>query len=300
MCLVAFAINACKRWPLVVASNRDEFFDRPTLPMAGWITASGHSILSGRDVRAGGTWLGMTPGGRIAWLTNVRQASIPPAPRSRGDLVMQWLEGETDAAGFMAMTDPYAFGGFNLVLGDFQTNNWTWLSNRVFNSAADGQNPHQAEVRGWSSRVLAPGIYGLSNAALDTPWPKALSLKASLTDALCIASESGDVAKLEEPLWQALASRRCAGTAELPDTGLPVALEQALSSAFVDDPVRGYGTRCSTLLVASPAGAARTGGWNVHVNEKTFLRESLDATTSAETGNIAVSTHTLQWHRTAL
>ena len=297
MCLVAFAINASKRWPLVIASNRDEFFNRPTLPMARWTTASGQDILSGRDVRAGGTWLGMTPGGRIAWLTNVRQASMPPASRSRGDLVMQWLEGDMDAAGFMAMTDPYAFGGFNLVLGDFQTDSWTWLSNRVFDSAADGHNPHRAQVRGWAFRGLAPGIYGLSNAAMDTPWPKTVALRASLTDALSVAGESGDIAKLQAPLWQALASQRHAGILELPDTGLPLALEQVLSSAFIDDRDRGYGTRCSSLLVASPTGDAKSGGWDIRVEEKTILRESHDfeGQAQADTGPYVVNA--LQWRR---
>ena len=299
MCLVAFAINACRRWPLVVASNRDEFFDRPTLPMARWSTASGHSIISGRDVRAGGTWLGMTLGGRIAWLTNVRQTSMSPAPRSRGDLVMQWLEGEMDAAGFMAMTDPYAFGGFNLVLGDFQADSWTWLSNRVFDSAADGRNPDRAQIRGWSSCALTSGIYGLSNAALDTPWPKTVSLKASLSSAMATADDAGDITKLKAPLWQALASQQHASTHDLPDTGLPVAFEQALSSAFIDDPDRGYGTRCSTLLVASAAVNGGKDGWNMEVEEKTFLRQPPGTTISADAGHTSLSTHAIHWQRAA-
>ena len=293
MCLVAFAINASRRWPLVIASNRDEFFNRPTLPMARWTTAKGHDILSGRDLRAGGTWLGMTPGGRIAWLTNVRQSSMPPSPSSRGDLVMQWLEDDMDAAGFMAMTDPYAFGGFNLVLGDFQTGCWTWLSNRVFDNAADDHNPHRAEARGWSSRALADGIYGLSNAALDTPWPKTLCLKASLTSALSGDGDGGDIEKLKAPLWQALASRQQAATNDLPDTGLPVELEQALSSAFVDDGGRGYGTRCSTVLVASRTGDENDSGWDIQVEEKTITRQHPGAAWPAVN-------HSLYWQRASI
>ena len=297
MCLVAFAINASKRWPLVIASNRDEFFNRPTLPMAWWKSAAGHTILSGRDERAGGTWLGMTPGGRIAWLTNVRQASTPPAPRSRGDLVVQWLEGDVDAARFMETTDPFAFGGFNLLLGDVQKDHWTWLSNRTFDPTASGHNPYRALAKGWSFRTLVPGIYGLSNAALDTPWPKTRLLKASLNAAIAAADQVGDMAKLKAPLWQALASQSCATSDELPDTGLPIALERALSSAFVDDPGRAYGTRCSTLLVASLADLAQADCWDVQVEEKTFLRAGLPVDTLVDTGGEALLSHRFQWKR---
>ena len=90
MCLIAFAIGASKRWPLVIASNRDEFVDRPTLPLDWWKTACGQEIISGRDLRAGGTWLGMTPAGRVAFLTNVREAAPKVALSSRGELVNWW------------------------------------------------------------------------------------------------------------------------------------------------------------------------------------------------------------------
>jgi uncharacterized protein with NRDE domain len=122
MCLVAFAIGASARWPLVIAANRDEFLERPTLPLARWKTASGQEIISGRDLRAGGTWMGITPAGRIAFFTNVRQAQPDAAPRSRGELVTRWLEGSGDAPGFVAALEDKgaAFGGFNLVLGDLR------------------------------------------------------------------------------------------------------------------------------------------------------------------------------------
>ena len=102
MCLIAFAINASARWPLVIASNRDEFLDRPTLPLNDWKTASDQRILSGRDLRAGGTWLGATPDGRVAFVTNVRQAQPQAAARSRGELVTRWLESRLDGASFAA------------------------------------------------------------------------------------------------------------------------------------------------------------------------------------------------------
>jgi uncharacterized protein with NRDE domain len=245
MCLATFAINASAKWPLVIASNRDEFFDRLALPLAQWQTSAGDTIISGRDLLAGGTWLGITPAGRIGLLTNVRELKNPASPRSRGELIMQWLSGSMDADQFAKQCDSAAYGGFNLVLGDVQTGQWCCLSNRP---QADGLH----------SQPMADGVYGLSNAALDTPWPKTLALKAAMQQAL--KTESEDL------LWQALASRdRCASGA-LPETGIPAELEAALSSAFVDAPERGYGTRCSTVLIAT----TDTRNWRIQVTEKTY------------------------------
>ncbi len=289
MCLVAFAVNASKRWPLVIASNRDEFFDRPTLPLARWQSAAGHSIVSGRDARAGGTWLGMTASGRIAFLTNVREAplqglpSVPAFEKSRGELVMRWLEGSMSASQFMLDTDSTSYAGFNLVLGDWQTGQWRWISNRLFETRPDGSTAQRPKAAGWCSRVLEPGVYALSNAALDTPWPKTLALKAALTGALGASDEAG----LEKPLWEALASRSYASTESLPDTGVPSELEKALSSAYVNSPERGYGTRCSTVLVATPqAGEQSQMKWTLRVEEKTYV-QSADAAASTRL--------TLQW-----
>lgn len=253
MCLAAFAINASARWPLVIASNRDEFFDRPTLPLARWQTSAGQAILSGRDLRAGGTWFGITPSGRIGLLTNVRELEQKPAPKSRGELVMRWLQGTADADPFMAQTDGSDYGGFNLVLGDLQSGAWTWVSNRVQNNELKSQR-------------LENGVYGVSNAALDTPWPKTLALKTAMQEALKSQSEA--------PLWQALANRSRADSSQLPPTGLPQALENALSSAFVDSPERGYGTRCSTLLLASRGNAGLApGDLHLQITEKSHALE---------------------------
>lgn len=222
MCLVAFAIGVSERWPLVVASNRDEFLNRPTLPLARWITGAGKEVISGRDERAGGTWLGLSPGGRVAMLTNVRESQPFAGEKSRGELVTRWLEGDGDAAGFMAQADSAAFGPCNLVLGDFQTASWHWLTNR-------------ADLPGWSACALAPGVYGLSNAALDTPWPKTQALKQALQSAL--AADTQEV--MQASLWSALQDRQRASPEHLPHTGVPLAFEQALSSAFVDFPEHG-------------------------------------------------------------
>ena len=186
---------------------------------------------------------------------------------------MRWLEGDTDATEFMAQTDSTAYGGFNLVVGDYQTDSWTWLSNRSFESSLGGPVAQRAQGNRWCSRALPPGVYGLSNAALDTPWPKTLALKAALTSALDAAHEAPDPVIPDTPLWTALANRSRTSPESWPDTGLPGALEESLSSAFVDAPERAYGTRCSTLLVASAAeNVQHKHCLNVRVEEKTHAQ----------------------------
>jgi uncharacterized protein with NRDE domain len=261
MCLIAFAIGASARWPLVVAANRDEFLNRPTQPLGRWQTDAGQDILSGRDLRASGTWMGLTPSGRVAFLTNVREANAIAAPHSRGELVTRWLEQSGDAGAFAAALtqDGAAYGGFNLVLGDFQDNSWTWLSNRP----ASGSALHV--------QALEPGVYGLSNAALNTPWPKTTALQSVLRASL---ETSPDPDTLELSLWNALSSRERAPRDCLPATGVPLAVEEALSSAFVNFPEYGYGTRSSTVVLASAqglAGAARC--WEVQMEERTHRPE---------------------------
>ena len=263
MCLVAFAINSSARWPLVIAANRDEFLNRPTLPLARWHSASGQEIIAGRDLRGGGTWLGISPGGRVAFLTNVREAQPPAASGSRGELVTRWLESSADAGDFARALeqDCAAYGGFNLVLGDFQRNAWTWLTNR--HGAASTLD----------LQALAPGVYGLSNAALNTPWPKTTALQRVLADALSAQADAPATEALQARLWTALACRDRAPHEQLPATGVPLAMEEALSSAFVEFPEHRYGTRSSTVLLAS-AHESRMDvrRWDIQVLERTHLR----------------------------
>ena len=247
MCLLALAIGASERWPLVLASNRDEHRARATLPLARWTSDQGAIVISGRDLLAGGTWLGCTPEGRVAMLTNVREATPLPARLSRGDLPMQWLSGHISATDFLAQHDPRDYGGCNLIIGDFASSQWHWASNREFKANGAGPALIQSSNR-WQSQSLKPGIYGLSNAFLDTPWPKTLALKAAMKGALDKAVASGNESDLLDPLWAALASTERAAMSELPDTGVPVSHEHALSSALVDIPERAYGTRNSSLL----------------------------------------------------
>lgn len=265
MCLIAFAIGASQRLPLVIAANRDEFLNRPTLQLDRWQTACGQEIISGRDLRAGGTWLGITPGGRVAFLTNVREATPQAFPFSRGELVTRWLEGSMDAKTFAALLekDKHYYGGFNLVLGDVPRNAWSWLTNRPAERAAL-----------WHMQSLPPGIYGLSNAALDTPWPKTVALKKALTAAMHLETRLDAIGDAwQTPLWAALGNQEIIPSLSLHENEFFQAFDSALSSAFVDIPERGYGTRSSTVLVVRKLEQASAASFSrVDVTERTHTR----------------------------
>lgn len=250
MCLIAFALNMRDDCPLLLASNRDEFWERPTLPLASWMLPGGITVYSGRDLRAGGTWLGFSSSGRVAMLTNVRNGEPNEAPRSRGELVTRWLAGPLETPDWQALTGEHRaddYGGFNLVLGDVNGCDWVWLSNRPGHSDAEG---HPLPVSGsWHGLTLRPGVYGLSNAGLDTPWPKTRRLKAATTRALDLLDHTAPVAseRWHHTLLDALLDRRLAPDTELPSTGVPREWEKQLSSPFVHMPDVGYGTRSSLI-----------------------------------------------------
>lgn len=228
MCLILVAWHAHPEYPLVVAANRDEFFWRPTAPAAFW--PDHPQVLAGRDLEAGGTWMGITRTGRFAALTNFRDpASHKPAAPSRGQLVADFLTGTQSIDGYLDSLDGAAFNGFNLLLGDGEK--------LVAYSNVSGER-HE----------LAPGIYGLSNALLDTPWPKVGAGKTALEAALAVLP--GEVA-----LWKLLRNDELHPDHALPATGVPLEWERLLSAAFVRSP--DYGTRSSTVLTVSTGG---TGG----------------------------------------
>lgn len=250
MCLAAFALNAHPRFPFVIAANRDEFFARPAAPMDWW--ADKPDILAGRDLSAGGTWFGLTRGGRLALLTNVREpARHNPAAPSRGALVVDWLTSGDTAPAF-AQQLAGGYNGFNLIAADLQCNTWHWLSNRAAEPVP-----------------LVNGIHALSNAALDTPWPKTLGLRQALAQALAAASGADDLA---DRLFAALADTSPAPDADLPDTGVGLVRERALSPRFIriGDPAQPstalYGTRCSTVLI-------REAGGRTHVIERSVAAD---------------------------
>ena len=225
MCLILVGWQSHPTYPLVVAANRDEFHTRPSTAAAFWQDAP--HVFAGRDLQAGGTWLGMTRGGRFAALTNFREgrAALPGAP-SRGSLVANFLRGQQSISAYLEDVQPRceAYGGFNLLLGDGER--LACFSNR------------QAGVQ-W----LAPGIYGLSNHLLDTLWPKLAAAKTAFAQAL-------DKLPLLAPCFELLADREIVADAHLPETGVPLAWERVLSAIFVAAPEFGYGTRASTVLSA--------------------------------------------------
>jgi uncharacterized protein with NRDE domain len=223
MCLLFIAHNAHPHYRLVIAANRDEFYDRPTKPAAFWEETP--DLLAGRDLKAGGTWLGITRTGKIAAITNYRQPHLEKgqAP-SRGKLVSNFLEGNKDVDAYLdyLTMNGNRYNGHNLILGD--NKRLCWYSNR------GGQNHN-----------LSPGLYGLSNHLLDTPWPKVIRVKEAMERLL----SERDVLDSEE-IFSILRDRRLADDTSLPDTGIGFERERVLSPIFIVSP--GYGTRSSTIV----------------------------------------------------
>jgi len=238
MCLVLLARSAHPQYAIVLAANRDEYHARPAARAAWW----DEGWLAGRDLEAGGTWLGITRGGRWAVITNVREPGQhdPNAP-SRGTLVVRYLAhpGDSEAAMREVVLSGERHNGFNLLGGEPGAAHW-------------GSN------RGPAARALDPGIYGLSNELLDTPWPKVLRIKAAF--AQWCREERSDAAATAD-LFSMLYDRTEAPDAELPSTGIGLERERLVSAAFIVSP--SYGTRCSTVLTIRHDGG-------VHFVERTF------------------------------
>ncbi|NQD95079.1 hypothetical protein HP532_20720 [Pseudomonas sp. CrR25] len=226
MCLIVFAWRPTHAMPLVLAANRDEFYARPSLPLAAWEDAPG--LYGGRDLEAGGTWLAVGPGGRFAALTNIRDPRQPPFGRSRGELAVQFLRSQLGPEAFLAELAERAgdYSAFNLLIGDSEQ---LWLLN-----SREGV-PQQ----------LSEGLYGLSNAALDTPWPKVRKGKALLSECL--------IEPQAPALLDLLHDAQQAPDASLPDTGVGLSTERLLSSIFIA--TRSYGTRASTVLLVRADGS---------------------------------------------
>jgi uncharacterized protein with NRDE domain len=235
VCLIVLAWKASPKTRLAVAVNRDEFFARRTAPAAWWADAP--DVLAGRDLEAGGTWLGVTRAGRFAALTNFRDASAPKkdgAP-SRGALAAEFLRGDATAAHYVAAVQPRAsrYHGFTVLVSD-GAELWSF-----------------SNVEGDPER-LGPGVWGLSNHLLETPWPKVTTARSRLEAALGVTDGAES---LERRLLSLLEDRTAAPDGALPATGLPPDWERALSAAFVELPI--YGTRASTALVIATDGTVR-------------------------------------------
>jgi uncharacterized protein with NRDE domain len=269
MCLAALTIGRSERFPVVLASNRDEFFARASQPLAWWRPSDGAApILSGRDLTGGGTWMGLSAAGRLALVTNVREPGRQlMAASSRGELVLQCLSDPQADLAALARTPR---NGFNLLTVDLAADLWEqparpaghWVSNRP-------------AVQG---RGIGAGSFGLSNAALDTPWPKVRALKQRLIQAV---DQHHALDALIGDLFAALLDPRPASDAELPHTGVSTARERQLSSAFIhmaEGDSGAYGTRCSTVVVVE----ALAGRRSVHVLERTHDESGREAGRHAE------------------
>lgn len=248
MCLVALALDQSSRFPFVLATNRDEFFDRPAARLGWWEPLdNGPPILGGRDLSEGGTWLGLTAQGRLGLVTNVRNpAKVDPTAPSRGHIATQWLKGDLPMSHLWPRLAMTGYNGFNMIALDFAEGECFWLNNN----------------RLYPER-LQKGIFGLSNAELNTPWPKVQALKAAMKAALPLAQGADDLANR---LFAALADPTVYPDDQLPHTGMSLEWEKMLSAAFIKAPNGQYGTRASTVVITERVNKRLV----THVLERTF------------------------------
>jgi uncharacterized protein with NRDE domain len=245
MCLLVLAWRAHPRYRLVLAANRDEYHERLSDPLDKWPPPT--EILAGRDQRAGGTWLGLDRTRRFGVVTNFRELQRPrrSAP-SRGRLIPEYLSGTEGPEGYLSRleTDAPGYSGFNLVVGDLDQL-W-YASNRMDRFA----------------QALPPGVHGLSNEFLDSPWPKLKRVRQGFESWLerqadVSANMPANTSESPRPIVTDLLALLADGTPApegSPSTGLSPDWERTLSSPFVTHPT--YGTRCSTILLIEPSGAA--------------------------------------------
>lgn len=227
MCLIIFAWQYHPDYPLIVVANRDEYYQRSTEPAHSWEQPKG--IVAGRDLTAGGTWLGITPEGRFSAVTNYREGLKEEAPCSRGDLTTNFLKSGISAEQYAQETidrgDQY--NGFNLLIGS--NDQLIYCSNR------------HSEIK-----PLPAGIYSLSNQLLDSPWPKALHVKEAFAPLL--KTNSLDI----DQMINCLQRREPFADELLPNTGVGIELERMLSPPFIVSP--DYGTRCTTVVLRNKKG----------------------------------------------
>lgn len=224
MCIILLAHGAHAEYPLILAANRDEFYERPTAQAHFW--EDEEAVLAGRDLERGGTWLGVTRGGRIAAITNYREpaARMSGAP-SRGLLVSEFLVGDETPDEYLSKLSSTAsrYNGFNLIVGT--SGNLRYFSNR-------GGEPQE----------IGPGVHGLSNHLLNTPWPKVEQGRERLARVV----KRGSALVVEE-IFKVLADDARARDDALPETGVGLELERLLSPLFIKS--QSYGTRSSTVVL---------------------------------------------------
>jgi uncharacterized protein with NRDE domain len=232
MCLIVFAWKVIPGIPLLAAANRDEFYERPAAPAAWWEDQA--HIYAGRDLQGGGTWMGVTREGRFAAITNIRapleRKDVAP---SRGEIVAGYLSGIASPLQFVEDLAARAgqYNGFNLLVGNREE--LVWYSN---GSPDDERN----------GKPLPPGVYGLSNGSLDSPWPKIVTTKAQFSSLLCQGAP-------EDAYFEMLSDTSQASDCRLPSTGVSMEWERILSAVCIESP--GYGTRSSTVVRLPSSGA---------------------------------------------
>ncbi len=253
MCLILFSFNQHRSYKLIVAANRDEFYERKTAPADFW--PDHRDILGGRDLEACGggsgcgTWLGITRAGKISMLTNYRDpAHIDPAAPSRGKLVSDYLRTETEPMEYLkeVVIRAAEFNGFNLIAGD---------ANRLFYYSNYAQG----------IREIQPGLYGLSNHLLETPWPKVVKAKEKIGRLMEVAQPDPEV------LLSSLYDDRQAPDDLLPNTGVGLERERMLSPIFIKSPQ--YGSRCSTVVMVDRSN-------HVHFSERVYDLNDFSYTSS--------------------
>ena len=276
MCLIVFAWQAHPAYSLVLAANRDEYLDRPSLPLDYWDDMP--DVLGGRDLEKGGSWLATHLDGRWAAVTNYRDgtSSVSAAHLSRGHLVSNYV-GSTDRAHDYVrhIAQPLSdYPGCNLLVGD--AGSLFFVSNR-----RRGAPPATVEP-------VSPGVHGLSNDSLDTPWPKVQRAKRALQQVL-----QTDATLPNDALFELLADRSAAQDDELPSTGVPVEWERTLSAPFIVS--ERYGTRASTVVLAGKDGTVRVeersfGAGGVELERRTlsFNRGELQSQRNSKRNNIRV------------
>ncbi len=228
MCLIFLSYKQNKEYPLIVLANRDEFYKRPTQTAHYWENSP--HILAGKDLDGGGTWMGITKNGYISMLTNYRDvANIKPNAPTRGKLVSDYLQGEFSPKEYLLALSKTGstYNGYSLITGSF---NDPWYYSNYEKKIAQ----------------LGTGLYGLSNALLDSKWPKIEAGKAALTP--LILKKKID----KEALFNLMTNPDLAENNQLPQTGLPIEKERAISSMFIN--IEGYGTRCTTLILVDKNG----------------------------------------------
>ncbi|CAI0471347.1 unnamed protein product [Linum tenue] len=253
MCIAVFLWRAHPLYPFLLLLNRDEFHSRPTTPLGWWRDGGGDGaieFLGGRDEKAGGTWLAATRDGRIAFITNVREvSSLPAAANSRGHLPLRFLQSQQTPMEFARelAEEMDSYNGFNLVIADVGSNSMVYITNRAKSNSGDD-----------AITEVSPGIHVLSNASLDSPWPKAQRLRHSLKEFMDRHGEQEEVPAKE------MAETLMTNTVKTEDKTLlpgvyPPDYEYQLSSIFVDihAPSGRYGTRSTSVVLVRRDGEVK-------------------------------------------